>query len=323
MSVADATGLKRAPSDFKTPTSIHLRVPAKVNLCVQVGSRRSDGYHDITTVFQAVSLYDELTVSESQSLSMAVTGEGAADIPCDSRNLVMKAALALAKHAGIVPLAEFRLVKRIPTESGLGGGSADAAATLVACNRLWDLRYTDKRLETIGAGIGEDVPFLIRGMMAIGTGHLEPLIPLEVDSSTFNWVLGVPNIGLATAIVYSMFDQMTEPELDMQCFQKRRSHCLSVNWGMKDSSSLATLLANDLEKAAIALLPDVKFALEAGRSAGAIASTMTGTGSTCVFLAENSAHAESIATKLGQSSIFRKVLTATGPVPGVQETSPT
>jgi 4-diphosphocytidyl-2-C-methyl-D-erythritol kinase len=229
----------------------------------------------------------------------------------------MKAALALAKHAGVEPLAEFRLVKTIPTESGLGGGSADAAATLVACNRLWDLRYSYEQLESIGAGIGEDVPFLIRGMMAIGTGHLEPLIPLEVGSSTFHWMLGIPNIGLATAAVYSMYDQMTEQEPDLQCFRNRQSLCLSVNWGTRDPISLATLLTNDLEKAAIALLPDIKFALEAGRSAGAIASTITGTGSTCVFLAENSAHAETLAVKLSKSSIFRKVLTATGPVRGV------
>jgi 4-diphosphocytidyl-2-C-methyl-D-erythritol kinase len=157
--------------------------------------------------------------------------------------------------------------------------------------------------------------------MAIGIGHLEPLIPLEVDVWAFNLVLSVPNVGLPTAAVYSMYDQITEQVTDVQCYPKRRLRCLSANRATKEPHSLVQLLAKDPEEAAMALLPDVKLALDAGRSAGAITSRMAGTGSICVFLPENSAHAEILATIRSKTSIFWKVLTVTGPVPDVQENS--
>jgi 4-diphosphocytidyl-2-C-methyl-D-erythritol kinase len=254
--------------DNKTPSFtpplewISLRVPAKLNIYLQAGVLREDGYHDLTTVYQAIDLYDELKVILAQpgaGLTMTVSGsEGEGNkIPIDSQNLVIKAAGVLASKFKLEPALQFELVKRIPTEAGLGGGSADAAAALVACNAIWALGLTDEGLSARGALVGEDVPFFIKGMMAIGVGHKQPLICLPTNTWTWYWVVGIHKVGLSTKDVFAAFDKLISSNRDeqQQEYQRRRLRCLEIPWSTTPPALLANYLSNDLEQAAIMLLP--------------------------------------------------------------------
>jgi 4-diphosphocytidyl-2-C-methyl-D-erythritol kinase len=206
---------------METSTSdevLALRTPAKLNLNLQVGSLREDGYHDLTTVYQAISLYDELRIYRQTQHSVAtsrpqftilVSGIDSDVISVDSSNLVIRAAELLAQRFQIRTSLHFVLHKSIPTEAGLGGGSSDAAATLVSYNALWGLGLGQEDLMMIGAEIGEDVPFAILGMMAVGLGHKQPLVCIpNCRLESWNWVLGVLNSGLSTKQVFQRFDEI-------------------------------------------------------------------------------------------------------------------
>ena len=127
------------------PEPVTVRVPAKVNLHLSAGETREDGFHELVTVFHAVSLYDEVTATPARDLSLGVTGEGAGTLPADEGNLVWRAAVLLAERAGVQPAVRLDVAKGIPVAGGLAGGSADAAATLVACDALWGHRPGPRR----------------------------------------------------------------------------------------------------------------------------------------------------------------------------------
>lgn len=300
---------------------ISLMVPAKLNIYLQAGKAREDGYHDLTTVYQAIALYDKLTImlpKPRTGLTITIRGEGSDTIPTDGRNLVIKAAQVLASKAGIEPVACFELIKSIPSEAGLGGGSADAAATLVGCNILWKLGLHQNDLAAIGAQIGEDVPFLIKGMMAIGVGHKQPLVGVAAGAHMWHWVLGILEAGLLTKDVFRKFEELKYDNADELAYEDRHVRCLQVGWGSISPDLLAGLLSNDLEAAASALLPQILSALDVGRDEGALAGIMTGSGSTCAFLARDHEHAESLASVLHTAGIFRSVMVTNGPVEGVR-----
>jgi 4-diphosphocytidyl-2-C-methyl-D-erythritol kinase len=301
---------------------ICLRVPAKLNIYLQAGAAREDGYHDLTTVYQAIALYDELRIvlpEPRTGLTMSIVAEDGEDkIPTDERNLVIKAAQLLASQAGIEPAAHFELVKSIPSEAGLGGGSGDAAAALIGCNILWKLGLQQNDLMVIGTQIGEDVPFLIRGMMAIGIGHKQSLIDVATGRWKWHWVLGIPKSGLLTKQVFDKFDALKHDNVDEMEYKERHARCLKTEWGTRPPELLAGLLSNDLEQAAAVLLPQIRSALDAGRFGGALAGVMTGSGSTCAFLARDYEHARVLAPALYATSIFRSIITTTGPVGGVE-----
>ncbi|KAJ6088353.1 Ribosomal protein S5 domain 2-type fold subgroup [Penicillium sp. IBT 16267x] len=300
---------------------ITLQVPAKVNPQIRVGPLREDGYHDITLAYQAISLYDILTISQNpEGPTMNVTGMDSDLVPADSGNLVIKAASLLGSHVGVEPMLHFELAKCIPSEAGLGGGSADAAAALVGCNILWGSKVNDDDLMELGAQIGEDVPFFIKGMMAIGLGHKQPLISLEVADHKWIWVLAVPFRGLSTKAVFQEHDKdlggsLSEEEEKYSC---RRKGCIDVAWGTSSPTELLPSLVNDLEMPSTRLLPDIGIALEAGRSHGAAASLMSGSGSTCAFLAKDETHAMHLKKELEKTNIFTEVMIASGPVEGVR-----
>ncbi|KAJ5768890.1 Ribosomal protein S5 domain 2-type fold subgroup [Penicillium odoratum] len=301
--------------------TITLQVPAKINPQIRVGPLRKDGYHDITLAYQAISLYDVLTISPNpEGPTINVTGIDSDRVPADSRNLVVKAAALLGSHLGVQPKLHFELAKSIPSEAGLGGGSGDAAAGLVGCNILWGSKLNNDDLMTLGAQIGEDVPFFLVGMMALGLGHKQPLISLDVADHTWIWVLGVPFRGLSTKTVFQEFDNGLTGSLpeEEEEYAWRRQECIDLAWGTTSPMDLLPALVNDLEPPSIRLLPDIGLALQAGRSHGAVTSLMSGSGSTCAFLAKDEAHAIYLQTELQKEKFFRKVLIASGPVDGVR-----
>jgi len=302
------------------PAAVTVRVPAKVNLQLAVGPPRADGYHPLVTVFHAVSLFDEVTVLPAEKTSLSVSGEDAAAVPRDRSNLAWKAASALVQAAGLRGSAvEIRIAKRIPVAAGLAGGSADAAATLLACNELWQTGLSQRDLSELAAGLGSDVPFALMGGTAVGRGRGEQLTP-ALASGSYHWALAFGNEGLSTAQVYSTFDRLRtsraaagdrpepgEPEL---------SHPLMAALRSGDPARVGPLLSNDLQPAALSLQPNLRRTLAAGREHGALGAIVSGSGPTCAFLASSAAHAREIAVALTGADVCRAVARASGPAPG-------
>ncbi len=189
--------------------SVTVRVPGKVNLFLGVGDRRDDGYHELTTVFHAVSLVDEVTVRNADVLSLQTVGEGADELPADERNLAWQAAELMAEHVGRAPDVEITIEKSIPVAGGMAGGSADAAAVLVAMNTLWELGVPRRDLHALAAELGSDVPFALHGGTALGTGRGEELATV-LARNTFHWVLAFGTGGLSTAAVFGEIDRLRE-----------------------------------------------------------------------------------------------------------------
>ena len=153
--------------------SVTVRVPGKVNLYLAVGDARADGYHELTTVFHAVSLFDEVTVRDADVLELTMFGEGAEALPVDDRNLAWRAAELMAEHVGRAPDVSISITKSIPVAGGMAGGSGNAAAVLVGMNALWDLGVPRRDLHAMAAQLGSDVPFALHGGTALGTGRGE------------------------------------------------------------------------------------------------------------------------------------------------------
>jgi 4-diphosphocytidyl-2-C-methyl-D-erythritol kinase len=295
-------------------------VPAKVNLQLAVGPPRADGYHSLVTVFHAVSLFDEVTVLSADKTSLTVTGEDAAAVPLDRSNLAWKAASALVKAAGLRGSAvEIRIRKRIPVAAGLAGGSADAAATLLACNELWQTGLSQRELSEIAAGLGSDVPFALIGGTAVGRGRGEELTP-ALAAGSYHWALAFASQGLSTAQVYATCDRLRaarvaagdqpepgEPEL---------SHPLMTALRSGDPARVGPLLSNDLQPAALSLQPELRRTLAAGREHGALGAIVSGSGPTCAFLASDAGHARELAVALTGAGVCRAAVRASGPAPG-------
>ncbi|CCF65440.1 4-diphosphocytidyl-2-C-methyl-D-erythritol kinase (CMK) (4-(cytidine-5'-diphospho)-2-C-methyl-D-erythritol kinase) [Nocardia cyriacigeorgica GUH-2] len=296
------------------PSPVTVRAPSKVNLHLGVGDLRPDGYHDLTTVFQALSLSDDLEIAPAASLTVRVTGEGAGEVPTDRTNLVWKAAVRLAHLAGRAPLVEISISKGIPVAGGMAGGSADAAATLVGLNELWDLGLSREELTAVAAELGSDVPFSLHGGTALGTGRGERLLPV-LSRNTFHWVIALAKGGLSTPAVYHELDRLREigdpPRLGAP---QELMQALASG----DPKQLAPLLGNDLQAAAVSLKPELRRTLRAGVSAGALAGLVSGSGPTCAFLCESEESAVQVAAELAGAGVSRSVRTATGPVPGAR-----
>ena len=302
-------------AELWVPTgSVTVRVPGKVNLYLAVGDRRKDGYHELTTVFHAVSLVDEVTVRNADVLSLQTVGEGAEELPADERNLAWRAAELMAEHVGRAPDVEIIIDKSIPVAGGMAGGSADAAAVLVAMNTLWELGVPRRDLHALAAELGSDVPFALHGGTALGTGRGEELATV-LARSTFHWVLAFGSGGLSTTAVYGEIDRLREvgepPRLDDP------EPLLSALAG-GDPRELAPLLGNDLQPAALSLRPDLRRTLRAGADAGALAGVVSGSGPTCAFLCDSAAAALDIGTELAGAGVCRTVRVASGPVHGAR-----
>jgi len=301
-------------------TSVTVRVPAKINLQLTVGPLRPDGYHGLVTVFHAISLSDEVTAAPADEDSVRVSGEGAEHVPEDGNNLALRAVRALRAEQdrrGTAPGdgVAVTIAKRIPVAGGMAGGSADAAAALVACNELWDAGLSQAELCEVGAAVGSDVAFAVLGGTAVGTGRGEQLTPVLAGSAQYHWVLALADGHLSTPAVYGKLDQLRagqgkdapEPEL---------SNELMVALRAGDAEQLGAAISNDLQIPAIALFPALRKTLSAGREFGALAGLVSGSGPTCYFLARDAGHATDLAVSLSGAGVCRAVATATGPAAG-------
>jgi 4-diphosphocytidyl-2-C-methyl-D-erythritol kinase len=293
---------------------VSVRVPAKVNLQLSVGPLRDDGYHDLVSVFHAVSLFDELTATPADDLVVRVEGASAEEVPVDGDNLAAKAARLLAERIGVRPAVRLRIDKAIPVAGGMAGGSADAAAALVACNRLWEAGLDTAELAGLGAAIGSDVPFALLGDTAVGLGRGERLSPVRVEGR-FHWVFAVADGGLSTPAVYAECDRLRK-ERGERVRPPEASDRLTAALAAGDVKELGLALTNDLQPAALMLRPALRRTLTAGRDLGAIGALVSGSGPTCAFLAESETHALELAVGLSGVGVARSVACAYGPVPG-------
>ncbi|GAA4916431.1 4-diphosphocytidyl-2-C-methyl-D-erythritol kinase [Stackebrandtia albiflava] len=293
---------------------VRVRVPAKINLHLGVGDLRPDGFHDLTTVYEAVSLYDEVVAVPSQEVTAEVVGEGAGILPGDERNLAVRAARSLAERYGVASGVRLRLLKRIPLAGGLAGGSADAAAALEACARLWRLPVGRDALVEVAAGLGSDVPFCLLGGVALGTGHGERVSPVAA-AGTRHWVVAVSEGELSTPAVYAEVDRLRETGVG-RCHDDVSALLAALAEGA-DAERLGGLLHNDMTDAAISLRPQLGEVLAAGDADGAVRSLVSGSGPTVLFLARDGHHAQALAARLRLRGVARQVHHVTGPVPGV------
>ena len=297
---------------------VRVRAPAKINLHLGVGPLRPDGFHELNTVYHAISLFDELRASHGDTLTLTMEGEGAGEIALDETNLVIRAARALARHARVPAFARLHLRKSIPLAGGLAGGSADAAAALVACDTLWGTGVPRDELAGIGAEIGSDVPFLLHGGTALGTGHGEAVSPILARPTTWHWVVAIADGGLATPDVYRELDRLRAGQWPPAALDTPDSLMTALR--QRDPDVLGAALGNDLQAAALALRPALADVLKAGYEAGAVAGIVSGSGPTCVFLATDAGHAESVAAGLADAGVCREARTARGPMPGARVT---
>jgi 4-diphosphocytidyl-2-C-methyl-D-erythritol kinase len=298
--------------------SITVRAPAKINLHLGVGRPRDDGFHPLDTVFQAVGLYDDVRASDGDG---TVTVEPAAYLPADvltdltdqRDNIVIRAAELLAATSedltGLSPV-DLRIEKRIPVAGGMAGGSADAAAALVALDRIWGLDTEDDALLDLAARLGSDVPFSLLGGTAHGTGRGERLHALR-DGATWWWVVVPAREGLSTPSVYRRFDEMF-PDAPAT---PASSAAVVAALSSELPEHLAAALHNDLEAPAIDLRPELGDLIAHGEGEGALRGLVSGSGPTVVFLCESGDHARALADRL-QGDDLPVVLVANGPVAG-------
>jgi 4-diphosphocytidyl-2-C-methyl-D-erythritol kinase len=299
-------------------TGVTVRVPAKLNLQLAVGPPRADGYHHLVTVFHAVSLFDQVTVEPAGRDGVTVTGEGADRVPADHDNLAFRAVVALraaVRDGGSGTTGvQVTISKRIPVAAGLAGGSADAAAALMACNELWATGLTQQQLCEIGATVGSDVAFALLGGTAVGRGRVEQLTPALVPATQYHWVLAFADGQLSTPEVYATLDRLrtapggaAEPGLDAPLMSALRAG---------DAKLVGSRLSNDLQPAAVALFPALRKTLTAGLELGALGALVAGSGPTCAFLAANAERALDLAVALSGAGVCRSVARVSGPTPG-------
>jgi 4-diphosphocytidyl-2-C-methyl-D-erythritol kinase len=299
-----------------TTALVRVQVPAKINLALKVGAPRPDGYHPLATVYQAVSLYDQVQAewAEPDQFDVVVSGEGADQVPLDDSNLAVRAARLLAQRHGPPDSlgASLSITKSIPVAGGLAGGSANGAAALLACAALWDLDVGPEDLRGLAAELGSDVPFALIGGTAVGSGRGEDVAP-ALARGTYQWVLAFGYHGLSTAAVYRRFDDLNpdaaRPEVPAELMNALRSG---------DPRLLGAALSNDLQPAALDLQPRLRTVLETGLEYGALGALVSGSGPTCAFLVESEAAAVDLSVSLSAEGLCRAVRRATAPVVGAR-----
>lgn len=299
--------------------AVRVRVPAKVNLFLAVRGTRPDGYHELTTVLQTVGVHDVVTAelhgtpwarqhpAARKLMRLRFTHDAGDAVPVDRDNLVVRAACSVLNALGIDdddrtllrddesllegrgPATTIHLEKHIPVAAGMAGGSADAAATLLALDRLWGAALTEEEQWRTAASLGADVPFCLHGgtAMATGTGTRTCRV---LSRGEFHWVVGTAREGgLSTPAVYAAFDELDRPPSQVE--PDVVLHALRTG----DATLLASALHNDLADAAVVLRPSLADGMEALRSAGALAATVSGSGPTLLGLAASADEARRVA----------------------------
>ena len=295
------------------PRSVTVRVPAKVNCELKVGPPRRDGFHELSTVYMAVGIHDEVTVARADDWEVVTTGPYADAVPASPENLALRAARLLARQARVPnPTVRIRIDKDIPVAGGMAGGSADAAATLLACDHLWGLRLERDELTEMAAVLGSDVPFALSGGISIGSGRGERLAPV-LARGTFHWVFAVSPEGLSTPEVYAACDRL-RAGADVPAPTPSTDLMAALRSG--DAQALAHALSNDLQEPAMSLRPGLRAILEAGQEFGALGGIVSGSGPTVAFLTRSPEHALDLCVALTASGVAPEVKRARGPVHG-------
>lgn len=293
---------------------VHTRAPGKINLVLRCGPLGQDGFHPLLTTFQAVSAYEEVRATLDDELSVRVTGGGADQVPTDGSNLALRAADLLATYTRTSHGAALHIHKELPVAGGMAGGSADAAATLVALDVLWSTGLDRDELAELAGEVGADVPFALLGHTAVGVGRGHLLSP-ALTQGTFHWALALQTDGLSTPDVYRTFDEMTE---DPQTPDAEADRELLTALRAGDAIALGAALHNDLEPAALALRPSLAAPLEIAKEAGALGVVVSGSGPTVAALGRSAQHALAIAAAWTASAAADTVRTVTGPAPGAR-----
>jgi 4-diphosphocytidyl-2-C-methyl-D-erythritol kinase len=297
--------------------SVTVRVPAKVNLQLSVGPREANGYHNLVSVFQAVSLFDDVTLTKSHEgsgVTISVTGEQTHGVPEDSSNLAVKAALLIAEKFDFDVDVHIEVKKSIPVAGGMAGGSADAAATLVAMDALYKLDATREELLELGSQLGSDVPFMIAGGTAVGTGRGDQLTA-ALSRGTYHWVFALSSVGLSTPAVYAECDRM---RAELEVAAPKVSDLLMQALLSGDPAQVGAALSNDLQNPACSLRPALSLVLEVGRDYGALGAIVSGSGPTVAFLVADEEAGLDLAVALTASGVVGSVARATGPVHGAR-----
>ncbi|HWM32716.1 MAG TPA: 4-(cytidine 5'-diphospho)-2-C-methyl-D-erythritol kinase [Pseudolysinimonas sp.] len=306
------------PTASRAP-SVHVKAPGKINVFLKVGARLDDGYHDVAIAYQAVSLYEEVWVREADDFSVELDGTvELSRVPTDGSNIAITAARLLAAKTGYAGGAHIRIGKHVPVTGGMGGGSADAAATLLACDALWGTELPRDEMLELARKLGADVPFAFTGGTAIGTGRGDELSPALAQGS-FSWVLALADFGLSTPAVYNELDRHRDrhaqdifpadprPSVDTDVLQALRAG---------DPQMLAAAMHNDLQAPALHLEPSLSSVLELGEQNGALAGIVSGSGPTVAFLVADPDSALELQVALSASGL--NVVRATGPVHGAR-----
>lgn len=297
---------------------VTVRVPGKVNLQLSVGPKRSDGFHEIATVFQAVSLFDDVKVTltdetdRDQRFSIEIKADHPHGIPTDKSNLAYVAAELMYKKFDLDDALNIAINKSIPVAGGMAGGSANAAGVIVALDALFSLGLSRTEMEEIGSEIGSDVPFSIAGGTAIGTGRGEQLTPALARGS-YSWVFALSSNGLSTPAVYGECDRLRE---GMEISSPQVSESLMHALRSADAKALGKALQNDLQPAACSIRPALRLILDVGMDYGALGGIVSGSGPTVAFLAEDEDHALDLVVALTSSGVVGNVVRASGPVVG-------
>jgi len=294
--------------------SVTVRVPGKVNVYLGVGPREFSGYHELATIFQAVGIYDEVTVSAADSLTISGLGAFADRIPTDESNLAWQAAKLVARACGEEPNVHIQIDKSIPIAAGMAGGSADAAATLVACDTYWNAGIPRDQLDAMAATLGSDVPFMLHGGCALGVGRGDVLSPVMIRGS-FHWVFATFDEGLSTAQIYEKTDELRGLEFEAE--PEVPTELLSA-LARGDAPALGRLLHNDLQLAATTSRPQLGRVLEQGIDYGALGAIVSGSGPTCAFLVRDESSAIDLVVALKASGLVDDVLRTHGPVHGAR-----
>jgi 4-diphosphocytidyl-2-C-methyl-D-erythritol kinase len=294
-----------------------VRVPAKINLQLAVGPLGADGFHEVTTVFQAISLFDDVTLKhgqENSGISITLSGATSNGVPATDENLAVRAAKLMAEKYDLSTDLAIHLKKEIPVAGGMAGGSADAAGVIVAMDALFEIGLSRDEMEGIAAQLGSDVPFGISGGISIGRGRGDQLTP-ALSRGNYHWVLALSSQGLSTPAVYQECDRLREG-LDIASPQVSDSMMQALRAG--DPVALGAALSNDLQAAACSLRPALRLVLDVGRDYGALGSIVSGSGPTVAFLVEDEEKSMDLTVALSSSGVVAGVVRASGPVHGAR-----
>ena len=294
--------------------SVEVQVPAKVNLQLSVRPKKADGFHEVVTVFQAISLQDTVKITDADQFAITLSGDYVNGVPLDSSNLVSKAIELMAKQFGTKQELSIEINKKIPVAGGMAGGSADAAATLLGIDQLYGLNLTKDQLSEVAKRLGSDVPFMLHGGTAIGRGHGDDVTP-ALSRGTYSWVIAVSSSGLSTPAVYAECDRLRtgldikSPTLNDELLQALLSG---------DAVRVGKSLNNDLQAAACSLRPALRLILDMGHEYGALGGIVSGSGPSVAFLVADEDHSLDLAVALTSSGVVGSVARAQGPVPGAK-----